>query len=201
MMRDSMADRKKGLEEDYFRKREQELIDQLKKRSAARKGLAEAVGLENEEILEILREMGFDRETVVLLTLIPMLHVAWSDGEITSKEREGILEIARARGVAKGSPAEAKLTGWLDAKPDPALFERALTVIRHLVSYQTPGGREKTGLDLVDACQKIASASGGILGLGAISAEEKAVIERVASEIQKAHQEAASRMAGSLKTQ
>ncbi len=200
-MRDSMADRKKALEEDYFRKREQELIDQLKKRSAARKGLAEAVGLENEEILEILQEMGFDRQTVVLLILMPLLHVAWSDGKVTSKEREGILEMARARGVAKGSPAEAKLTGWLEAKPDPAFFERALAVIRHLVSYQTAGSREKTGLDLVDACQKIASASGGILGLGAISAEEKVVIERVASEIQKAHQEAASRMAGSLKTQ
>lgn len=197
-MRDSMADRKKGLEEEYFRKKEQELIEKLRKRAEERRGLAQAVGIENEELLEILREMGFDRQTVVLLTLVPLLQVAWSDGKITSKERAGILEIARARGVTKGSPAEAKLTGWLDETPDPALFGRALTVIRHLVSHQTAENREKSSHDLVAACEKIAAASGGVLGLASVSAEEKAVIERVASEIQKAHGEAARRVAGSV---
>jgi tellurite resistance protein len=198
IMRDSMEDRKKGLEEEYFRKREQELIEKLKQRAAERKGLAEAVGVENEEILQTLREMGFDRETVVLLALVPLLQVAWTDGKVTARERDGILEIARSRGVSKGSPAEAKLLSWLDHKPDPTLFERALTVIRHLVSHQAAEFREATSHDLVAACERIASASGGILGMGAVSAEEKAVIQRVAREIQKAHRDAAGRVSESL---
>jgi hypothetical protein len=49
------------------------------------------------------------------------------------------------------------------------------------------------------ACEEIAVASGGILGLGSrTSAEERAVIERVATEIQKTHEPAARRVTGSL---
>jgi len=43
------------------------------------------------------------------------------------------------------------------------------------------------------------AASGGILGLGArTSGEERAVIKRVATEIQKTHEAVARRLAGSL---
>jgi hypothetical protein len=53
--------------------------------------------------------------------------------------------------------------------------------------------------DLVAACEEIAAASGGILGLGArTSAEERAVIERVVAEIQKTHEATARLVAGSL---
>jgi hypothetical protein len=49
------------------------------------------------------------------------------------------------------------------------------------------------------ACEEIAAASGGILRLGLrTSAEERAVIERVATKIQKTHEAAARRVAGSL---
>ena len=47
-------DRKKALEEEYFRKKEQELIEKLKQRArveADREGLAEATGITNEQIL------------------------------------------------------------------------------------------------------------------------------------------------------
>jgi hypothetical protein len=53
--------------------------------------------------------------------------------------------------------------------------------------------------DLVAACEEIAAVSGGIFGLGSrTSTEERAVIERVAAEIQKTHEAAARRVAGSL---
>ena len=111
-MSDIFDDRKKALEEEYFRKREQELIEKLKQRARAeteREGLAEAAGVTNEQILEAFREMGFDRETVALLHFIPLLEVAWSDGSVSAKERAGILEMARARGIMEGSPAHGKL--------------------------------------------------------------------------------------------
>jgi len=48
---------------------------------------------------------------------------------------------------------------------------------------------------LLDTCQRIAAASGGFLGLGSkISAEEAAVMKRVASEIERAHADAAKRV-------
>ena len=143
--------------------------------------------------------MGLDRETVALLHFIPLLEVAWSDGSVSAKERAGILEMARARGIMEGSPAYRKLLGWLGNRPDSVLFGRARTVMRDLLAFMTEDKRQVASRGLVAACEEIAAASGGILGLGSrTSAEERAVIERVATEIQRTHEAAARRVAGSL---
>ena len=201
-MSEIFDDRKKALEEEYFRKREQELIEKLKQRARAaaeREGLAAAAGVTNEQILEALREMGLDRETVALLHFIPLLEVAWSDGSVSAKERTGILEMARARGIMEGSPAHRKLLGWLGNTPGPVLFGRARTVMHDLLAVMSEDKRQVASRDLVAACEEIAAASGGILGLGSrTSTEERAVIERVAAEIQKTHEAAARRVAGLL---
>ncbi|HWC01666.1 MAG TPA: hypothetical protein VHF87_02750 [Methylomirabilota bacterium] len=195
-------DRKKALEEEYFRKKERELIEKLKQRAkveAEREGLAEAVGVTNAQVLEAFREIGLDRETVALLHFIPLLEVAWSDGSVSAKERAGIIEMARVRGITEGSPAHGKLLGWLGTRPDSVLFERARTVMHDLLAFMTEDKRQVASRDLVAACEEIAAASGGILGLGSrTSAEEREVIERVATEIQKTHGAAARRVAGSL---
>ncbi len=201
-MSDSLQKRAKGLEGEYIQKKELELIEKLKKGAdefAHRKGLAEAVGLENAEILDILREMGFDRDTVVLLFLVPVLQVVWSDGSVSTKEREAVLEIARMRKVTEGTPAHTRLLGWLDRKPEKDLFDRALPIIRALMSYQTEESRATLETDIVTACEKIASASGGILGFGTVSPEEQGVIDRVMREIKKAHEDASRKMAENLK--
>ena len=201
-MSDIVGDRKKALEEEYFRKQEKELIEKLKQRAKAeaeRKGLAEAAGVSNEQILASFREMGFDRETVALLHFIPLLEVAWSDEAVSAKERAGILEMARARGITEGSPAHGKLLGWLANRPDSVLFERARTVMHDVLAFMTEDKRQVAARDLVAACEEIAAASGGIFGLGSkMSAEERAAIERVAAEIQKAHEAAARRVTGAL---
>jgi hypothetical protein len=201
-MSEIVGDRKKAQEEEYFRKKEQELLEKLKargKQEAERKGLAEATGVSDEQILAAFAEMGFDRETVVLLHLVPLLEVAWSDGAVSPKEKAGILEIARARRIPDGSAAHQKLVGWLDSRPDAVLFERARAVLHHVLAVATEERRQATSRDLVAACEEIAAASGGFLGLGSkASAEERAVIERVAAEIQKAHAAAARRVSGTL---
>jgi hypothetical protein len=146
--------------------------------------------------------MGLDRETVALLHFIPLLEVAWSDGSVSAKERASILEMARARGIIEGSPAYRKLLAWLGNRPDSVLFGRARTVMpvmHDLLAFMTEDKRQVASRDLVAACEEIAAASGGILGLGSrTSAEERAVIERVATEIQKTHEATARRVAGSL---
>ena len=198
-----LTERSRKSEEDYFRRREQELIDKLRKKTEAeahRQGLAEAIGLENEQILDVLREMGFDRATVVVLFLIPLIQVAWSDGSISDRERTLILEAAHAHGVKEGTPAHEKLNAWLAARPPEQTSERALHVMRDLMVFQSTDAREATTGRLIDACERIAAASGGFLGLGSkISAEEAAVMKRVASEIERAHAEAAKKVLGAMR--
>jgi hypothetical protein len=198
-----LTERSRKSEEDYFRRKEQELIEKLRQKTEAeahRKGLAEAIGLENEQILDVLREMGFDRATVVVLFLVPLLQVAWSDGSITDRERALILEAAHAHGVKEGTPAHERLNEWLAARPPEQQFERALQVIRDLMVHQSTAARHTTTGKLLDACERIAAASGGFLGLGSkVSAEEAAVMRRVASEIERAHAEAAKKVLDAMK--
>jgi len=188
----------KASEEEYFHKKEKELLQKLKEKTAAeahRKGLAEAVGLDNKQILDVLQDMGFDRSTVVLLFLFPLLQVAWSDGEISDEERALILKAARTYGVGEGSEAHRHLDVLLRTRPAPVLFERALTVIQDLLRFQEADARQSTGTKLIDACERVAAASGGFLGIGPkVSAKERSALRRIASAIAEKHAAAATNL-------
>jgi hypothetical protein len=163
--------------------------------------MAEAIGLDNQQILDVLQEMGFDRSTVVLLFLFPLLQVAWSDGEVSGEERELILQAARTHGIEEGSAAYEKLTGLLRTQPAAVLFERALTVIHDLLRFQKGEPRQTLSTKLIDACERVAAASGGFLGIGSkVSAREKDVLGRVASAIGERHAAAAARIESRLKS-
>ncbi len=199
-----LSDHAKASEEEYFRKKEKELIEKLKKKAAAeahRRGLAEAIGLDNQQILDVLQEMGFDRSTVILLFLFPLLQVAWSDGEVSEEERALILQAARTHGVEEGSPAYEKLTGLLRTQPASVLFDRALRVIRDLLEFQKGEPRQAITTKLIDACQRVAAASGGFLGIGSkVSAKEKEALHRIASAIGKKHAAAAASIESRLRS-
>jgi len=101
--------------------------------------------------------------------------------------------------VKEGTPAHAKLNEWLNAKPPEQMVDRALQVIRDIMAFQSTDVRQATTDKLLNACERIAAASGGFLGLGSkISPEEAAVMKRVASEIERAHAEAAKKVVGAM---
>jgi hypothetical protein len=194
--KESFANRKKGLEEEYFRKKEQELIEKMRRRAeleTERREIAEAAGTTSEEILDDLQELGYTRETVErLLHLVPLVQVAWAEGHVTKRERERILEVAGLRGVAEGTPAHQQLTAWLDRRPSDEFFEKTLRIIRHLMQAMFPRERAASRNNLVSYCLSVAAASGGLLGLGnKVSDKEQEVLERIAAELEREHQEAA----------
>jgi hypothetical protein len=193
--RDLWEERRRSYESEYFQRRERELIEKMRQRAAReaeRQDLAEQVGAVDDEILAALHDLGYSRDTVMLLHLVPLLQVAWVDGSVSAEERAGILDAARLRGVEEGSPAHRQLLGWLDRRPPEGFFEDTVRLIGHLLQVQTPDQQAKTRQDLLSYANAIASASGGILGFGSkVSADEQAVIDRLAREIEGAHGAAA----------
>jgi len=179
----AMARRGKALEDEYFHRKEKELIEKLRTRRAAEaqmKELSEATGIPNEEVLKTLQELGYTRETVALLHLVPLINVAWADGKVSGPEREMILEAANMHGVEQASPAYQQLEDWLQNRPDEAFFDQTLKVIRHLAPVDGESG------DILNQAMQVASASGGILGFGSkISAEEQALLSRIAAALRK----------------
>ena len=188
--RDAFSDRGRALEEEYFRKREQELIEKLRRRAAAEDELhrlGEHAGVADEEILQDLQDLGYTPETVMLLHLVPLVQVAWADGRVSERERALIVEAARARGVEADSPADQQLAQWLTSRPPEEVFERNLRAVRAFLESRPAAEREASERELLSLSTAVASASGGLLGIGAVSAEERALLARLSSELESAH--------------
>ena len=174
MDKDSMAERGRALEEDFFRKKDRELIERV---AAAYAAPTSSPGtLPDPRVLQELHDLGFTIDTVALLPLIPALQTAWGEGGVTAAERQLLMNVARARGITNGSAAHQQLTEWAGRRPDDAVFSHANRLIRALLDVGTPGTSQSG--DMVAAAEQIAAA-GSILGLAPLSAEEKALVAQL----------------------
>jgi hypothetical protein len=183
---DGVAKRGRALEEEYFRKKDRELIEKIRQAAAAeqvRKDTGRKIGLDDPELLKELRDLGFTPETVGLLPLVPIIQMAWAEGGITKAECELILRLARSRGVEAGSAADRQLTKWMTNPPDEGVYGRARRLIRAMLDAGSTHTGDLNADDLVKYCEDIASASGGILGIGRISAEERALLSSIAADL------------------
>jgi hypothetical protein len=186
--REFLGDRRRIQEEEYFQRKEQELIAKLRQRGqvdATRKSLGERAGVADQEILDDLEALGYTPETVMLLHLVPLLQMAWAEGGVSDRERALIVQAARARGIDEGSPADLQLSEWLSARPSGDQFDRSLRVIGAILQTRPPEERAVSQRDLLAYCSSIASASGGILGFGKVSAEEERLLARISQELER----------------
>jgi hypothetical protein len=184
--KDMLRERGRSLEEDYFRKKDRELIEKMRAAAAAdhnRQQLAKTSGLDDPALLQELKDLGFTPETVSLLPLVPVLRMAWVEGGITSAERDLLVRLARSRGIAEGSEADRQLSAWMLRQPDETVFVRAGRLIRAMLDLRSPETSDLSADDLVEYCERIASASGGIFGIGRVSAEEKKLLESIAHDL------------------
>jgi hypothetical protein len=186
MADDPLSDRRRTHEEDYFRKRDRELIERLRKAKAAdqeRQDLGAKTGLTDPAMLAELQELGFTPETVSLLPLVPILETAWAEGGVSPAERTLIVDLGRKRGLTPGSEADRQLTAWLDRRPEESVFSGATRLIGAMLGS---GARaDLSADDLIKYCEDIAAASGGIFGLGRVSADERATLSRIAGALKK----------------
>ena len=164
--------------------------------ATVRQQIAEATGVENEELIADLQGRGYTAEMVRALPLVPLIEIAWSDGVVSDAERALILEIATQRGIEEGSDARTKLTDWLRNRPTEDVFESGKRLTRAIIEAMPPDRRSEASRSLKAYSTTIASASGGIFGLGSISGKEAAALERLAAELERAHPEATKRVLG-----
>ena len=198
--KDAFSDLRIAKEEELFHSREQALLEKVKQRAAAQseaRRLGEALGTRDEGILQDLQALGYTPDIIQILFAVPLIAVAWADGEVSERERSLIQELA---GVSQSDNAAAhhQLKQWLDKKPPQDFLDRSLRIIGSLLKTLPPDEESDSGRELLTSATRIAEASGGFLGLGSISATERALIERVAREIENAHAEAARNIAQRL---
>jgi hypothetical protein len=164
--------------EAQLRRRIRENLEAKAKIVAKRQAIASQVG-GNEQLAQRLHDLGFDADTVPALHLLPMVAVAWADDKVTPRERQAVLQVAKLHNIQPASSAWLLLESVLEQRPDPEVSHQVLHLVRDLLAAK--GLRPDS---LVQACLDVASASGGVLGLGnKISPQEKALIESLASHV------------------
>jgi hypothetical protein len=185
---DGITDHVRKREEEYFRKRDRELIERMRQAAAAdqtRRDLEAKTGLHDPALLRDLQDLGFTPDTIALLPLVPIVEVAWAEGGVTGGERKLIVQFARSRGIEPGSAADRQLVEWLERRPPADVFARARRLIRAMLDHPEESHTDLSADDLIRYSERIASASGGMLGVGRISAEERAALTQIAKALKK----------------
>ncbi len=112
--------------------------------------------------------------------MVPLVQVAWADGDVDEKERAAILEAAEEVGVEKGSPSADLLKEWLKFKPDREVLKVWKEYVAALSATLPAEESEKFRSALLNLSRAVAQASGGVLGFGSkVSKAERAVLDEL----------------------
>ena len=172
----------KSMEDLFFYEQEKRLKEariRLETMRETKENLAAVSGIKNDDVLNKLFELGIRPETLATLFAIPLVEVAWADGEMQDAERHQLVKYAQAAGMkAKGVTPEI-LDVWLSEKPDPALFEAWVLYIQSLSRQLSPSERLALKNEVMTDARLIATSAGGFLGLGKLSDEEKTVLAKL----------------------
>jgi len=177
-----LEERRKALEDQFFAKQNQKLAAELRAKhehDEQRGVLSAASGIRDEAVLDSLLEAGIGGGTVAALSLVPLVAVAWANGNVTKEERQAVLRAAHEAGVESGSDAHSLLDGWLDTRPASTLLETWLAYASALSDVLDDAQCDALRTQLVDRARAVAQAAGGFLGIGSISAREQSVLEQL----------------------
>jgi hypothetical protein len=170
-------------EDEYFYKRDQELIEAARRRADAEAqlgALGAATGIADRDLLQDLLRLGYNAQTADLLDLMPLVQVAWSDGSVKGHEREQIFRIARLNWIETGDPKWRRLAQCLANRPADEFFDVTLRGLRAALEAMPVEDRARRQSRLLIHCTAVATASGGLLGLGSsISASEQSAISEI----------------------
>jgi hypothetical protein len=163
-----LEDRRAGLEEAFFARHNEELRRRLfdpGERPGRRDALAAASHIQDPAVLDRLLRLGLGAETVSALTLVPLVLVAWADGDLAPLAREAVMEAAATEGIHSPAPGHALLVGWLRTKPSPQLAAAWKDYVHALTLPLDLTARRALELHIMDKARQVADAAGGILGL------------------------------------
>jgi hypothetical protein len=179
-----LRDREKALEEQFFARENQKLLERMRTRQqqeSSREGLARVSGIADAEVLDKLVDLGIGPETWTALSVVPLVEVAWANGNVDQKERRAVMAGAEASGVTAGGPSHQLLQRWLERRPDGRLLQAWGEYIVGLCAQLDPGEKRALRDEILGRARTVAEAAGGYLGLlNKVSREEELVLEQLA---------------------
>ncbi len=187
----SLEDRGRTLEDDYFRKRDEEFLQRARDKAARAeraagelaqaRALAAAYGFEFDSAapelqaaVRRLSDAGVTEDSAPAVELLPAVDVAWQGG-VDVAERDRLLAAA---GLGAASPQTMDLiAGWCVRRPDREVFEAGLVVLRHRLQALARDERPLLAARVTGACETVAKAADGWTGFRRVSTAEQRVLD------------------------
>jgi hypothetical protein len=172
----------KALEDSFFVKENDKLLKKLREEGELkqrREALKVAMNLDNERVIDALVELDVHPETVAAFSLVPLIEVAWADGDVHAKERTAILKAAEERGIEVGTPNHDLLERWLAERVDPEMMRAWKAYAHALHESLDPELSGALKERMVNRARRVAEAAGGFLGFGAISEAQQAILDEL----------------------
>ena len=183
MAEDGFERRRRSLEEEFFVRQDQELVDKIRKqleKEQPRETLKQITGISDEAVINTLVALHVDRDTLAAFALYPLVEVAWADGKVDERERQAFLTAAAEHGIAVGSPGHEALREFLKESPREEARKAWYAWAAELKGKLDPSERRQVRDALLKRARAVAEASGGFLGLGnRISAGEQRVLTAI----------------------
>jgi hypothetical protein len=135
------------------------------------------------ELLGRLNSLGLDESSYRALLVLPLVVVAWADGDVSAAERDRITAAVEANVTLK-LEAQRVFRDWLTHRPSDHYVERGLEVLADLAL-------RIRGMTLVtdnvakwkELALGVAKADGGVMGLFSVSAAEKKAIDELSARL------------------
>ena len=178
-----LGDRRRALEEEFFRKQENALLNQLRTAQAkesAQEALAAATGVRDSTVLHKLSTLGITSDTLLALGLVPLVAIAWADGTLDDKERQAIANLGVA-GIVADSPTGQLVQSWLSNSPPASMLEAWSSYTSALAAELSPTERTNLRDSVLGRARAVAEAAGGFLGFGnRVSTAEEELLQQLA---------------------
>ena len=182
MPRNAFHKRASALEDEFFHRVDQELIERMRQqhdREVDEDALTIATGISDRSLLDELINLKITSESLIAFSLFPAIYVAWADGHVEVAERKAVLKAAGQLGVIPESVAFELLQSWLNTKPSTQLFRAWVDFIHALRPTLSVKGFRELHEGVIGRARKVAGAAGGILGIHKVAQSEQAAIEKL----------------------
>ncbi len=131
--------------------------------------------MDDPSLLRELHYLGVDAHTWPVLALLPLIQVAWADGEIQEAERKLILDVAE-REYDLDPRGQQALENWLTHPPTEQYLRRGRDAAKLLAERNPEIANAHT---VLEHCEAVAKAAGGLFGFRAVDAREQAVLDEL----------------------
>lgn len=173
----------RSLEDAFFARENARLLEEMRKKAALqerRDALRDVIKGADDALLDHLLALGVNAQTILAMSMLPLVRVAWADGAIDAKERAALVKAVEERGVHPGTPGHALLSSWLEHKPGETIEAAWTKYIQGMWPNLAQHERDELRERLLRMARGVAEAAGGFLGIGSkISPAERAVLDEI----------------------